>query len=78
MNQQSVHLLCHPEISPVFSEIEDQFASELSQFEMNPKYIDWAYEALDEVEQKDQTVNKGSFEALQAALEGVDRRIDNL
>ncbi len=60
------------------SDVEGQFASELSQFEMEPEFVDWAYEALEEVKDKDQIVNKGSFEALQTALEGVNRRIDNL
>jgi len=46
------------------SDVEGQFASELSQFEMEPEFVDWAYEALEEVKDKDQIVNKGSFEAL--------------
>lgn len=60
------------------SAIEGQFADELSLFEMDPEFINLAYEALEEVKEKDQTVNKGSFEALQTTLEGVNRRIDNL
>ncbi len=59
--------------------LEGQFADELSLLEFeHQEFIDWAYEALDETKDKDQMVNKGSFEALQTALEGVNRRIDNL
>lgn len=60
------------------TKVEGQFANELGQFEMEPEFVDLAYEALEIVNDKDKTVNKGSFEALQIALEGVNRRIDNL
>ena len=60
------------------TKVEGQFTTELGQFEMEQEFVDWAYEALETVKDKDETVNKGSFEALQTALEGVNRRIDNL
>ena len=43
-----------------------------------PEFVDWAYEALDETKDKNQEVSKNSSEALQTALDGVNRRIDNL
>ncbi|MBI3887831.1 recombinase family protein, partial [Candidatus Microgenomates bacterium] len=58
--------------------VEGQFTNELSLFEMEPEFVDLAYEALEITNDKDTTVNKNSFEALQIALDGVDRRIDNL
>jgi len=61
------------------SDLEGQFAHELTLFEeMDPEFIDIAYEALDEVENKEKGVNNDSLKALQDALEGVNRRIDNL
>lgn len=60
------------------SKLHGQFTSELTQLELKKRFADWAFEALDEEIEKDVTVNKDSFEALQAALEGVNRRIDNL
>ena len=61
------------------TKLEDQFSSDLLQFDIKDKeFIDWAYEALDETKDKNQEVNKNSSEALQTALDGVNRRIDNL
>ncbi len=61
------------------SDLEGQFALDVSGFKIiDPEFIDIAYEALDEVENKEEGVNKNSFEALQTALEGVNKRIDNL
>jgi hypothetical protein len=42
------------------------------------EFIDWAYEALEETNEKNQEIHKDSFEAHQTALDGVNRRIDNL
>ena len=42
------------------------------------EFVDWAYEALEETRDKNQEVNKNSSEALKTALNGVNRRIDNL
>ncbi len=61
------------------SKLEGQFSSDLLQFNIEDKeFVDWAYEALDETKEKSQAVNKNSSEALQTALDGVNRRIDNL
>lgn len=61
------------------SKLEGQFASDLFQFEIKDKeFVNWAYEALDEIKEKSQVVNKTSVEALETALDGVNRRIDNL
>jgi len=61
------------------SKLEGQFLDDLGQFKiMDQEFIDWAYEALDETKDKNQKVNKNSSEALQIALDGVNRRIDNL
>lgn len=60
------------------SKVEGQFADELTKFELDQDFVDIAYEALEEVKDQSQTVNKSSFEALQTALDGVNRRIDNL
>ena len=61
------------------TKLEGQFAGDLEQFKIeDPEFIDWAYEALDETKDKNQAVNKNSSEALQTALDGVNRRIDNL
>ena len=61
------------------SKLEGQFSSDLLQFDIEDKeFVDWAYEALDETKEKSQVVNKNSAEALQTALDGVNRRIDNL
>jgi site-specific DNA recombinase len=61
------------------TKLEGQFADEISQLEIDePRFVEWAYEALDLVGEKEHTVNQGSFEALQGALEGINRRIDNL
>lgn len=60
------------------SKLEGQFTSELTELELKKKFQEWAFEALEEEIDKDITVNKDSFEALQGALDGVNRRIDNL
>lgn len=61
------------------SDLEGQFANELSIFEeMEPEFIDIAYEALDDAGNKEEGVNNDSLKALQGALDGVNRRIDNL
>ncbi len=61
------------------TKLEGQFANDLFNFKIEEKeFVDWAYEALDETKDKNQEVNKNSSEALQTALDGVNRRIDNL
>ncbi len=61
------------------TKLEGQFSGELGQFEdIDEEFVDWAYEALDETKTKDQDVHKGSYEALQSVLDGVNKRIDNL
>ncbi len=68
---------CHQPYAPT-SKVEGDFASELTLFELDQEFVDLAYEALDQVKDQDQTVNKNSFEALETALEGINRRMDNL
>lgn len=58
--------------------MEEQFTSELGQLECDKEFVDFAYEALEQVKEKDSEVSKDSFEALKTALDGVNRRIDNL
>ena len=59
--------------------LEGQFSNDLDQFKIvDQEFVDWAYEALDETKDKNQEVNKNSSEALHIALDGVNRRIDNL
>jgi site-specific DNA recombinase len=59
--------------------LEGQFSGDLSQFIIEDEdFVDWAYEALDETADKGKEVNVSSAEAIQTALEGVNRRIDNL
>lgn len=61
------------------TKLEGQFSGELGQFEdIDEEFVDWAYEALDETKSKGQEVHKGSYEALQSVLDGVNKRIDNL
>lgn len=69
---------CNQPYTPT-SDLEGQFTHELGEFEkMEPEFVDLAYEALDEVGNKEEGVNSDSLKALQSALEGVNRRIDNL
>ncbi len=58
--------------------LEGQFISELEQLELDKEFEDLAFEALDIVKEQDTSVINGSFEALQLALDGVNKRIDNL
>lgn len=58
--------------------LEDQFTTELSQLELDKEFANLAFEALEEVKTTETNVNKGSYEALQSALEGVTKRINNL
>ncbi len=59
--------------------LEGQFSCDLLHFEIEDKaFIDWAYEALEETTEKSRVVNSHSVEALQTALNGVNKRIDNL
>ena len=58
--------------------LEGQFVSELEQLELEKEFAEVALEALDIVKEQDSSVTKSSFEALQSALDGVNKRIDNL
>ena len=60
------------------TKLEGQFTTELNQLELMKKFADFAFEALEEVKTKDSNVTKGSYEALQTVLEGVNKRINNL
>ncbi len=58
--------------------LEGQVIAEFSQLELMPEFAEIALEALEEVKEKDNTVNRSSYEALQSALDGVNKRINNL
>ncbi len=58
--------------------VEGDFATALSQLELDKDFQELAFEALEVTKTKDSNISKGSSEALQSALEGVNRRIDNL
>ncbi len=60
------------------TKLEDQFGDELTHLKLLPKFADFAFEALELVKETEGTVNKGSYEALQTALDGVNKRINNL
>lgn len=60
------------------TKLEGQFVSELEQMELDKDFASLALEALDIVKDEDVAVVKSSYEALQLALEGVNKRIDNL
>lgn len=60
------------------TKLEDQFSSELTQLELDKDFVSIAFDALEIVKTKDSDTNKGSSEALRYALEGVNKRIDNL
>ena len=60
------------------TKLEGQFASELMQLELDKDFVDLAYEALEMAKDKDIKISKDSFEARKTALEGINRRIDNL
>ena len=60
------------------NKLEGQFTDELAHLELMPEFAELALEALEEVKKKDDSVNKNSYEALQKALEGVNKRINNL
>lgn len=68
---------CNQGYLPI-DKLEGQVAEDLSYLELHKRFADWAFEALEEVKQEDHVVTKDSFEALQNALEGVNKRINNL
>ena len=68
---------CQQPYSPAH-QIENQIADNLSLLEVDQEFVDLAYESLEKVIENDVVVTKDSHEALQTAMEGVNRRIDNL
>src|SRR3990167_7015452 len=68
---------CHKRFIQV-PRLEGQFADELTNLELDSPFREWAYEALELTKEKDNTVNKDSYEALKLALDGVNKRLDNL
>jgi len=58
--------------------LEAQVSEELTKFELEPEFAAWAIEALEEVKGKDKTVSVDKYKALQQALEGVNKRLNNL
>ncbi len=68
---------CRQPYTPV-KKLESQFASELAELELESSFKEWALEELELTKEKDNDANKNSFEALKAALDGVNKRMDNL
>lgn len=58
--------------------LEGQFTDELTHLELMPEFVELGFEALEDVKESDSKVVKGSYEALQTALDGVIKRINNL
>ncbi len=60
------------------TKLEGQITNELVQLELVPEFAALAFEALEKVKTTDNNVAVSSHEALQKALEGVTKRINNL
>lgn len=60
------------------AKLESEYIEDLTKFELIPEFADIALEALEEVKEKDDHVNKNSHEAQQKALENINKRINNL
>lgn len=60
------------------AKLEGQFLLELEQLELDKEFEDLAMKALEIVKEEDNSVSKGSSEALHLALDGVNKRINNL
>lgn len=60
------------------TKIEDTLAADLSHLELMPEFAELAIEALQEVNEQDHSVIQSTYEALQTALNGVNKRISNL
>lgn len=58
--------------------LEEQILENLSKLELERKFAEWAFEALEEVKSKDQNITEDKQKAIQAALDGVNKRINNL
>ena len=58
--------------------LESDYVEDLTKFELMPDFSDIAFEALEEVKEKDNKVNKNSHEALQSTLDNINKRINNL
>lgn len=58
--------------------LEEAYANDLTELELDTQFAEFALEALEEVKEKDKSVNKNSQEALQKSLESVTKRINNL
>lgn len=57
---------------------ENQLKDDLSMLELEKEFAEWAVEALDDVVRSERTVTDDAQKAIQAALEGVNKRIHNL
>ena len=60
------------------SNLEGQFEGDLSQLDLMPKFAKWALDRLEDIRSKDSNVVNKNAEALQTALDGVIKRINNL
>lgn len=58
--------------------LENQVGLELCSLELDPEFVAWALEALEEVKNKEQQTDVERYKALQTALDGVNKRMNNL
>ena len=58
--------------------LESDYVEDLTKFELMSEFADIAFQALEKVREKDDHVNKNSHEALQKALDNINKRINNL
>jgi site-specific DNA recombinase len=71
------NIQCHQAFASI-KKLEEKFANDLSQLELMPEFAEIALEALDETKKQDASVVQKSYDALQTALNGVNKRINNL
>lgn len=68
---------CSQPYTPL-KKVDEQVLEELQQLELDPDFAKWAFEALEETQGKEQSTNNDSLKALQTALDGVNKRLNNL
>ncbi len=75
--KKSTEIKCNQPYTHV-EDIENQYINDLECLELDQDAVKIAYEALDIIKVDESKVNKSSFEALNIALEGVEKRLNNL
>jgi site-specific DNA recombinase len=60
------------------TKLNNQIIEELQHFELEKEFAQWAFDALEEVKGEEHNTNESSNKALQAALDGIEKRINNL